>query len=229
LKKYLIVLKHKDMDIQNIIDNKLYVGTLRKYANPKTKKYWAGIINDVVVINPEYIQKQLEKAREKVQNYLNEGKEILVLHDKLLFKEDVEDICSKKGIHYFSYKVPSGVITNFETLLQNIKKMNELRKFIESEDFEKLTKKERLVKMRQLKKMEFIYKGVKDLERKPDLVIIIDGQYLEKFVHEVELTGLDNIVIANTNFNRWWNEDNLILANTNSYKSLKFILSYLLS
>jgi ribosomal protein S2 len=78
-----------------------------------------------------------------------------------------------------------------------------------------------------LKKMESIYKGVKNLEKKPDIVIIIDWKYLEKFVHEVEVTGIDNIVIATTNFNRWWNEDNLIIANTNSYESLDFILKTL--
>ena len=105
--------------------------------------------------------------------------------------------------------------------------MNDLRKFIESEDFQKLTKKERLVKMRQLKKMEDIYKWVKDLNKKPDLVIIIDWKYLEKFVHEIELTGVDNVVIANTDFNRWWNDDNLIMANTNSYESLDYILKTL--
>ena len=73
------------IDIKDIIDNKLYVGTLKKYANPKTRKYWADIYNDVVVINPEVIYEQLKKAAEKVQSYLKEGKEILVIHDKILY------------------------------------------------------------------------------------------------------------------------------------------------
>jgi small subunit ribosomal protein S2 len=162
------------MDIQKIIDNKLYIGTLKKFANPKTKKYWLDVKNNVVLINPEVIAQQLENAKNKVHSYLKEGKDILVLHDKLLYKEELEQLCESKGIHYFSYKVPSGVITNFETLLVNIKKMNDLRKFVESDEFNKLTKKERLVKKRQLKKMESIYKGVKNLEKKPDIVIIID-------------------------------------------------------
>ncbi len=215
------------IDMKDIIDNKLFIGTLRKYANPKTRKYWADIYKDVVLINPEIIYNQLKTAAEKVKSYLKDWKEILVLHDKLLYKEQLEEICSSKWVHYFSYKVPSGVVTNFETLLQNIKKMNELRKFIESDDFQKLTKKERLVKMRQLRKMEYIYKWVKDLEKKPDLVIVIDWKYLEKFVHEIELTGIDNVVIANTDFNRWWSEDNLIMANTNSYESIDYILKTL--
>jgi small subunit ribosomal protein S2 len=216
------------MDVQKIIDNKLYIGTLRKYANPKTKKYWADIKNDVVLINPEIIASQLENAKNKIQKYLKEWKEILVLHDKLLYKEELERLCEEKGVHYFSYKVPSGVITNFETLLANIKKMNELRKFIESEDFNKLTKKERLVKKRQLRKLEDVYKWVKNLTKKPDVVIIIDWRYLEKFVHEVEISKIDNVVISNTNFNRWWDDNNLIVANTNSYESLNYILRTLL-
>ncbi len=217
------------MDIKQIIDNKLFVGTLKKRANPKTSKYWADVHEKLVLINPEIILQQLQRAAEKIKKYLEEWKEVLVLHDKLLYKEELEKLCEEKGVHYFSYKVPSGVITNFETLFQNIKKMNELRKFVESEDFQKLTKKERLVKMRQLKKMEDIYKGVKNMNKKPDVVIVIDWKYLEKFVHEIEISGVDNVVIANTDFNRWWPEENLIMANTNSYESLDFILKTLLS
>lgn len=217
------------VDIKDIIDNKLFIGNLKKYANPKTRKYWADVYNDMVLINVDVIYDQLKRAAEKVKSYLEEWKEILVIHDKLLYKEEIEQMCSSKWIHYFSYKVPSWIVTNFETLLQNIKKMNDLRKFIESEDFKKLTKKERLVKLRQLEKMENIYKGVKDLTKKPDLVIVVDGKYLEKFLHEIELTNVDNIVIANTDFNRWWKEDNLIVANTNSYESLDYIFKTLLS
>ncbi len=214
------------MDLQQIIDNVLYIGTLKSEANPKTRDYWLTIKNWLVIINPEVISLQLKRAKEKVEKMLKEKKDILVLSDKLVYKEEIEDICEKKGVHYFSYKVPSWVVTNFETLHKSIKKMNDLRKFIESEDFEKLTKKEKQVKKRQLEKMEQVYKGVKNLEKKPDMVIVIDGMFLSKFVDEIIKTGVEGVVLASTNFNKWL-DDKLVMMNVNSYKSVPAVLRYL--
>ena len=215
------------MDIQQIIDNKLYVGTLKKDANPKTRQYWASIQNNVVIIDPNAILSQLEEAKEKVQSFLKEWKEVLVISDKLIHKEEVEKICEEKGVHYFSYKVPSWVVTNFKTLYASIKKMNDLRKFIESEEFEKLTKKEQMVKLRQLRKMEFVYKGVKDLSKKPDLVIVLDGAFLSKFVDEIEKTGVAWVILASTDFNKWIDES-LVLMNVNNHNGVLSVLRYLL-
>jgi len=215
------------MDLSQIIDNRLYLGTLKREANPKTRQYWLTIEKNIVIINPEIIQEQLERARQKVLQARKEWKEIIVLSDKLVYKDDIENICESKGVHYFSYKVPSGVITNFETLRQNINKMNELRKFIESEDFLKLTKKEQQVKKRQLKKIENIYKWVKNLEKRPELVIVVDGMFLSKFVNEVEKTGVEWIIMASTDFNRWL-DDKLLMMNVNWPKSVPAVLRYLL-
>ncbi len=216
------------MDLrQLVIDNKLYIWTLKSSANPKTEKYWAGVVDGLVVIDPEIIVSQLDRAKELVKKHKEAWGDILVLSDKLIYKEEIEQICEANEVHYFSYKVPSWVITNFETLYSNIKKMNDLRKFIESDDFMKLTKKERQVKKRQLAKMESVYKWVKNLTKKPDLVIVVDGTFLSKFVDEIVKTGVDGIVLASTDFDKWL-DDKLVVMNTNSYVSVPSVLKYLL-
>jgi len=215
------------MDLkQFVIDNRLYIWTLKSDANPKTEKYWAGVVNGLVVMDPDVIVSQLERVKELVEKHKAAWNDILVLSDKLIYKEEIEKICEANDVHYFSYKVPSWVVTNFETLYSNIKKMNDLRKFIESDDFLKLTKKEKQVKKRQLAKMESVYKGVKNLTKKPDLVIIVDGTFLSKFVDEIIKTGVDGIVLASTDFNKWL-DDKLVIMNTNGYLSVPFVLKYL--
>ncbi|MFZ5341743.1 MAG: 30S ribosomal protein S2 [Patescibacteria group bacterium] len=67
-------------------------------------------------------------------------------------------LAEKTGVHYLNYKVPGGVLTNFDTLLSRIRSMNQLREYIQGQDFQKLTKKEKLVKERQLAKLEVVYK-----------------------------------------------------------------------
>jgi len=102
--------------------------------------------------------------------------------------------------------------------------MNSMERFVESDNYHALTKKEQLVYKRKLARVLKIYKGVKKLTRKPDLVIIVDGQMMDSVISEVQKSKIDNIVIAGTNFSRRWDEDKMILANVGGHKSLHFIL-----
>lgn len=106
--------------------------------------------------------------------------------------------------------------------------MNQLQSFTESEDFNKLTKKEQLTTRRKLAKVQLVYEGVKNLRKKPDLVIVVDGKAMMKFVKELKKLDLDNIVIAGTNFDTRWAEDKLVVLNVDAYQSLKQSLNYIL-
>ena len=92
--------------------------------------------------------------------------------------------------------------------------MNTMARFIDTENYLSLTKKEQLVYKRKLARVLKIYKGVKNLSRKPELVIVLDGQMMDNFINELTKTpDIQNIIIAGTNFNRRWPEDSIILAN----------------
>jgi len=129
---------------------------------------------------------------------------------------------------YLNAKVPSGFFTNFDTFVRRIHSMNKLRKFIESEDFGKLTKKEQLMKKRELKKLEDIYKGVTKLNKLPDLVVVFDAEYYLNTIKELELSKIDYVAIANTDLSKWLKTDKLVVANTNSYEAVSYLLNYLL-
>jgi len=143
--------------IQAIIDNNVHVGSLKKFSHPKTRPYQLGVQNGITVINPEMIAQQLDTAKQRVQLALSERKEILLVCEKSVFADQIKELATKFGVHYFNYNVPSGVLTNFDTLVNRIKSMNTLKNFIESEEFSKITKKEQLTKRRELKKVQRIY------------------------------------------------------------------------
>lgn len=214
---------------KDVIDAHMHIGNIKKLASTKTRAFWLDIKNGLVIIDPDKIAQQLETAKAKVAEAKKAGKEILVICEKTLYADELESMADKGGFHYLNYKVPAGFLTNFDTLVTRIKGMNELRSFIESEDFKRLTKKEQLTSQRKLKKIEWIYKGAKNLRKKPDLVIVVDGKSMMKFVKELDKTGIDNIVIASTNFDTWRDKDSLVIANVDSYKSLDFALPYILN
>lgn len=215
--------------MESIISSKLYLGTIKTQASPKTRKYWLEVKDWVVVLNPELIEKQLDEAKEKVKKVKLSNKDILVICEKWLYREDIAKLAEKTGVHYLNYKVPGGVLTNFDTLLSRIRSMNQLREYIQGQDFQKLTKKEKLVKERQLAKLEVVYKWVKNLKNKPWLVIIVDWMYMSKFVDEIKKLKMDNIIVSSSDFNRWWDDSSLIMANVNSYSSLDYIMKYILN
>lgn len=108
--------------------------------------------------------------------------------------------------------------------------MNSMERFLETDAYHSLTKKEQLVYNRKLKRVFKIYKGVKGLSKKPDLVIVFDGMMMDNFVSELNKTkDVDTILISGTNFSRWWKEDSLIIANINSHKSVNYMLNAILS
>lgn len=214
---------------QDVLKAHMHIGNIKKLASTKTRSFWLDIKNGLVIIDPDKIATQLEKAKVKFQEAKKAGKEILVICEKSLYADEIAQMGSTQGFHYLNYKVPAGFLTNFDTLITRIRGMNELRSFIESEDFHKLTKKEQLTQQRKLKKVEMIYKGVKNLKKRPDLVVVVDGKSMMKFVKELEKISLDNIVIASTNFDTWRDKNSLVVANVDSYQSLDFGLSYILN
>lgn len=212
---------------QAIIDAKAFVGHPKNQSNPKTREYRLGVHEGVVIFNPEVIQTQVATAKKTFQEMKKQNKEILIICEKELFKDQVAVLAEKAGIHYLNHKVPAGVLTNFDTLLLRIRNLQEMRSFVGSESFKTLTKKEQSMKTRALKKVEQVYKGVVNLRKRPELVIIVDGQLMSKFVDEVEELGLQNIILASSNYKRW-SGSHVVPCNTNSVTSLTCILEEIL-
>lgn len=206
----------------------MYIGHPKNSSNPKTRDYWMGVYDGVVVFDPEVVQAQLDEAKAQVKEAQAANKNILVLCEKDLYREDVEKLATEHGFYYLNNSIPSGVLTNFDTLLSRVKSLEKMRNFMESSQFESLTKKEQAVKKRQLAKIERVYKWVVGLHKKPDLVVVVDGQFMQKFLHEIQKVRAKAIVLASSNFDQWFSKY-LIMCNVNSYQSIDHVLKYIFS
>lgn len=219
------------VSVNQIVEAQAHIGTLKNEAHPKTSKYWSEVTNGVVVINPESVAQQLEDAKATIQKAKAAGKEILVVCEKKMYAAELEALAKKTGVSYLNYKVSGGFLTNFDTFKKRIDSINEMASFMQSEAYAALTKKEQLVYKRNFDRANKVYKGVTNLKKRPELVIVVDGTMLSTLIDEVEnLKGkLEAIVIAGTNFSRYWPENELVVTNINSYTSIDFVLNYLLS
>lgn len=213
---------------KEVVAAHMHVGNLKKFASTKTRSFWLDMNQGLVIINPDKIATALDAAKEKFLQAKKDGKEVLILCEKSLMADEIPALAKSQGFHYMNYKVPAGFLTNFDTLITRITGMNQLQSFTESEDFLKLTKKEQLTTKRKLLKVQNVYEGVKGLRRKPDLVIVVDGKAMMKFVRELKKLDLDNIVLAGTNFDTWRHDDRLVVLNVDAYQSVKQALHYIL-
>ena len=213
---------------KEVVAAHMHVGNLKKFASTKTRAFWLDMNQGLVIIDPDKIAIALDAAKEKFLQAKKDGKEVLVLCEKSLMADEIPALAEKHGFHYMNYKVPAGFLTNFDTLITRITGMNQLQMFTESEDFHKLTKKEQLTTTRKLKKVQQVYKGVKSLRKKPDLVVIVDGKAMMKFVKELKKLDLDNIVLAGTNFDTWRKDDKIVVLNVDGYQSVKQAVHHIL-
>ncbi len=220
---------NKETLVEWLISNKVYIWTTRSKFFPKiTEKSTLGVVNKEMVIDPSVTAEMLLSAKEKIKWLKEAWKNVLLVLDKEVFRDDVEEICNTSNTLFLNNKVPSWLFTNFSTFSKSIGAMNNLRKLISSDKFAKLTKKEQLITKRNLSKFELVYKGVTNLRKVPDLVIVVDAEYNTWVIKELEKAKIDYIAIANTDLSRWLSTNHLIVANTNSYESVMYMLNYLL-
>jgi small subunit ribosomal protein S2 len=214
---------------QQVVDANAHIGSLKNESHPKTFPYWAEITNGLVVINPEIIATQINKVHEKIQEAKKAGKEILVVSEKKMYAQDLADLAKKAGFSYLDYKIPGGFLTNFNTFKKRIDTINDMEKFMESDAYATLTKKEQLIYKRKFARVNKIYKGVTKLTKRPDIVIVLDGTMLGVLLDEAQkVQGLETIVIASTDFPRYWSEDGIVMANINSHRALDFVVRSIL-
>lgn len=210
------------VDTSLLISNQVVLWHPKNKSNPKTRESRLWVFGGVVVFDPDKLVKQLETARSLIKDVV--ANKILVICEKMFYKNRVEELSVKHGFHFLNHKVPSWVLTNFDTLLSRIKSLKDLRNFVGGPAFSTLTKKEQSMKKRELKKIEKVYKWVSELRKKPDLVVIIDGQMMHKFVLEVEKLWSPAIVVASSDFDKIMENSCVVTANTNSITSLDVLM-----
>ena len=215
---------------QQVIDSQVHLGALKSESHPKTSQYWKEVTNGLVVFDPEIIASQINAIHERLAQAKKEGKEILIACEKKMYAQDLEEFAKKGGYSYLNYKISGGFMTNFSTFKKRIDSINEMAAFLKSEAYSSLTKKEQLIYQRKFAKVNKVYKGVTNLSKRPDIIIVVDGAMLGTLIDETQrLSGVETIVIASSNFPRYWDEKNIIMANVNSYKSIDFVIKNILS
>lgn len=168
---------------------------------PKMTPYIFGQKNGVHIINLEITSQKLKEAYEFAKKIASEGGTILFLGTKKQAQEMVRKYAQNCGMPYVNQRWLGGTFTNFETIAKVIKKYNELQQKQQLGQLAKYTKKEQLKFNREIERLQNLVGGIKDLNKIPQAVYIIDLKKEKTAVREANKKNIPIIAICDTNTN----------------------------
>ena len=184
--------------IEQLLEAGVHLGHKTLRWNPKMKKYIFGRRDTIHIIDltqtVELIQKALEKIYETISNRGN----ILFVSTKKQASENIANIAKDTDQFYVNHRWLGGMLTNWGTISNSIKKLEVLNKNLTSEN-RGFTKKELLKMGAQRDKLQRSLGGIKDMKKTPDLIFVIDTNYESLAIKEAIKLNIPIIAILDTN------------------------------
>ena len=207
---------------EDLLDTGAHFGHLTRKWHPNYKPYILMEKNGVHIINLEETISSFEKAVKFLQNVVKKNGEVLFVGTKKQAKDIVQQEADRCGMFYIVERWLGGSLTNFTTIKKSIKRLKSLEKE-GSSLYENLTKKETQMLNRERVKLSDQHRGIKDMRKPPDAVVIVDAQYEGTAIKEANSMGIPIVAIVDSNTNP--NAVNYpIPANDDSLRTIQLII-----
>mgnify|MGYP003972836595 CR=1 FL=1 len=214
-----------EVKFEDLLGTGAHFGHVTRKWNPNFKSHILLEKNGVHIINLESTIEGFNKAAAFVKEIISKNGEILFVGTKKQAQDIVQQEADKCSMFYIVERWLGGTLTNFSTIKKSIKRLKMLEKE-GSNLYENLTKKETQMLNRERVKLADQHRGIKDMRRLPDAVIVVDAQYEDTAVREAKRLYIPIIAIvdSNTDPNK---VDYPIPANDDSIRTIQLIISAL--
>ena len=191
-------MKIPELTIQQLLEAGVHLGHKTLRWNPKMKKYIFGKKDSIHIIDLTQTLELTQVALEKVYKTISENGKILFISTKKQASDAIADLGKSTDQYYVNYRWLGGMLTNWGTISNSIKKLQKINKDLSSEN-RGFTKKELLKMSAQRDKLERSLGGISNMKKTPDLVFIIDTNYESLAIKESIKLGIPIIAILDTN------------------------------
>jgi small subunit ribosomal protein S2 len=185
--------------MRQMLEAGVHFGHQTRYWNPKMAPYIFGHRNKIHIINLEQTLAQYNEALKFVRQLAANKGTVLLVGTKRQAREIVREEAIRGGMPYVDYRWLGGMLTNFKTVKQSIKRLKEMEAMVEDGSVDRMPKKEALHFQRELAKLQRGLGGIKTLDGLPDAIFIIDVGYQKGAVAEAKKLGIPVIGIVDTN------------------------------
>jgi len=214
-----------EVKFDDLLGTGAHFGHVTRKWNPNFKPYILLEKNGIHIINLESTIEAIAKASNFIKSVVSKNGEILFVGTKKQAQDIVQQEADKCSMFYIVERWLGGTLTNFSTIKKSIKRLKMLEKE-GSNLYENLTKKETQMLNRERVKLADQHRGIKDMRRLPDAVVVVDGQYEDTAIREARRLDIPVIAIvdSNTDPNK---VDYPIPANDDSIRTIQLIISAL--
>lgn len=215
--------KDFNLDPDEMMKAGLHFGHRSSNVHPKMMPYLQGVRNTVHLINLEKTAEKLTEALKFIQSLISEGKVLLLVGTKIQVKNLLKETAIECGLPYVSERWLGGTFTNFGIMKKRVEYFKDLERQRDSGELEKYTKKERAKINQELGKLEIKFGGVKNLEKLPDAIFVLDMKKDYLAAKEAREMKIKVIGISDTNIDPTL-ADFPIPANDDAISSVRYIL-----
>jgi small subunit ribosomal protein S2 len=210
------------LQFKDLLDARAHFGHKRRNWNPKMEPYIYTQKNGLHIIDLRKSVELLKEAYKAVVDIASKGGEFLFVGTKRQAHNIIEEVANRVNAPYVKERWLGGTLTNFNVIRKSIDKYNELCKQIEQENFKDLPTKTQSRLLRQKDKMKKHFDGIKNMEKVPDLLYVIDVTQEEIAIKEANLLEIPVVAIIDTNSDPEM-VDYPIPANDDAIESIKLI------
>lgn len=187
------------VSMRDMLKAGVHFGHQTRYWNPKMKPFIFGARNKVHIINLEKTVPMFNEALAELNKISARKGKILFVGTKRAASEAVKEAANSRDQFFVNHRWLGGMLTNWKTVRQSIKRLKDLETQSQDGTFEKLTKKEALMRTRELEKLENSLGGIKDMGGLPDALFVIDADHEHIAIKEANNLGIPVFAIVDTN------------------------------
>ncbi len=214
-----------EVKFEDLLGSGAHFGHVTRKWNPNFSPFILSEKNGVHIIDLESTMKAIDNATEFVKKIVSKNGEILFVGTKKQAQDIVQQEADRCSMFYIVERWLGGTLTNFSTIKKSIKRLKLLEKE-GSNLYENMTKKETQMLNREKLKLADQHRGIKDMRRLPDLVVVVDAQYEDTAVKEAKRLDIPIIAIVDSN-----TDPNKVTypipANDDSMRTINIIISAL--
>jgi small subunit ribosomal protein S2 len=188
-----------NVSMRDMLQAGVHFGHQTRYWNPKMKPFIFGARNKVHIINLENTVPMFNEALDFIKSVSARKGKILFVGTKRAASEAIKEAAISCDQFYVNHRWLGGMLTNWKTVRQSIKRLKDLEAQSEDGTFEKLTKKEALMRTREMEKLEKSLGGIKNMGGLPDAIFIIDADNEHIAIAEANNLGIPTVAVVDTN------------------------------
>lgn len=211
------------VSIRELLEAGVHFGHQTRRWNPKMARFIFTQRNGIYIIDLQKTQKQLEKAYDAMRDVVAKGGSVLFVGTKKQAQDAVEQEALKTGQYYVSHRWLGGMLTNFSTIRKSIELLFDLERQENDGTFEALPKKEVMQLRKRKEKLEKFMGGIKNMQKLPDIMFVIDPKKEEIAIKEARNLGIPVIGMVDTNCDPDM-VDIAIPANDDAIRAIKLII-----